>query len=57
MSSDKRMLYCATDTGGIYICVYTELDCVLVVNAVDSNDVSNWLGYEFIEMVGNLQFN
>ena len=53
---EEENLYCAFGAGGHYICVWPLLARVLSVNVAPANGTNNWLGYEFLDLVGGLQF-
>lgn len=57
IGSDTRIRYCANGAFGHYICVWPKMGRVLVVNVARTKTLFEWLGWDFAEMVGNLQFN
>jgi CubicO group peptidase (beta-lactamase class C family) len=49
--------YCAYGAGGHYVCIWNDLNRVLAVNvAFPSFNYSAWLGYSFVQIVGDTEW-
>jgi CubicO group peptidase (beta-lactamase class C family) len=57
IGTDMKTRYCANGAFGHYICVWPKMGRVMAVNVAQTKTLLDWLGWDFVEMVGDLQFH